>query len=126
MGKFKFFEKNDCFIEYKWAFGGDFLENLFKEQYKRLLPKIDGGIYHIVFMDNKFYSLDFKECKKMLENDGKKAFRDETKDKIIDAIVNKLADNNIEYAVNNGKFITLKHHGYIFKIEVIKKTSLPK
>ena len=57
--------------------------------------------------------------------DGKKAFRDTTKDLIIEKMVNKLKENNINCTVNSGKFITFKHFDYIFKIEVVKKTSMP-
>ena len=125
MGKFKFFDKNDCFIEYQWAFGGDFLESVFQEQYQRKFSKTGDGIYLLVTIDNKIYDITFKECKKLLENDGKKAFRDATKDIVVERICNKLKENNVEYTINSGKFITFKHHGYIFKIEIVKKVAMP-
>ena len=126
MGKFKFFEKNDLFIEYEWAFGGDFLPNLFGENFKRKYSLVGDGIYNLVFIDNKIYSIDIKKGTSLLTNDGKKAFRDATKDVIMEKITNELKKHNIEYTVNSGKFITFKHFDYIFKIEVVKKTSMPK
>lgn len=125
MGKFKFFDNNECFIEYKWAFGGDFLPSIFGEQYDKKYSLIGDGIYYLVFMDNKIYDIDVKECKKLVENDGKKAFRDETKDKIVAAIGNKLTEHNIKYTTNSGKIITFKHNNYLFKVEIVKKAAMP-
>lgn len=125
MGKFKFFDKNECFIEYKWAFGGDFLKKIFQEQYQCKYGLIDDGYYYLILIDNKIYNIDIKECKKLLENDGKKAFRDITKDTIVEKICNKLQDYNIEYTINSGKFITFKYNNYIFKVEIIKKAIMP-
>ena len=126
MGKFKFFDNNDCFIEYKWAFGGDFLQELFQNQYQCKYSMGGDGYYYLVIIDNKIYNIDVKECKSLLVNDNKKAFRDETKDIIVEKICNKLKDNNIEYTTNSGKFITFKYNNYIFKLEIIKKTEMPK
>ena len=61
----------------------------------------------------------------MLENDGKKAFRDSDKDYIIETICNKLQNNNINFTTNSGKYITFQYNNFIFKIETIKKTSMP-
>lgn len=125
MGKFKFFDRNECFTEYKWAFGGDFLKNLFQEQYQCKYGLIDDGYYYLILIDNKIYNIDIKECKKLLENDGKKAFRDTTKDIVVEKICNKFKENNIEYTINSGKFITFKYNNYIFKVEIIKKAIMP-
>lgn len=125
MSKFKFFEKNNCLTEYEWAFDSDFLQNLFQENYKHKYSLTGNGIYNLVIIDNKIYSIDLKKTTAMLTDDGKKAFRDTTKDLIIEKIVNKLKENNINCTVNSGKFITFKHFDYIFKIEVVKKTSMP-
>ena len=125
MRKFKFFNKNDYFIEYKWAFGGDFLKNLFQEQYQCKYSMNGDGIYDLITIDNKIYDIDIKECKKMVINDGKKAFRDTTKDTIVEKICNKLKENNIDYTTNKGKIITFKHNDFLFKIEIVKKAAMP-
>ncbi len=125
MGKFKFFDKNECFIEYEWAFGGDFLETLFKDKYKQKYSMIGDGIYNLVFIDDKIYSIDIKKTTTLLANDGKKAYRDTTKDQVVDAITNKLRENGVNCTVNSGKFITFKHNDFTFKIEVVKKAAIP-
>lgn len=125
MGKFKFFNKNDYFIEYKWAFGEDFLKNLFQEQYKCKYSKSGDGYYYLVTVNDKIYDIDIKECKKMVVDDGKKAFRDTTKDTIVEKICNKLKENNIDYTTNKGKIITFKHNDFLFKIEIVKKAAMP-
>ena len=125
MGKFKFFNKNDCFIEYKWAFGGDFLQSIFQEQYQCKYSMNGDGIYYLITIDDKIYDIDIKECKKMVINDGKKAFRDATKDIIVEKICNKLKENNINYTTNKGKIITFKYNDFLFKIEIVKKAAMP-
>ena len=45
----------------------------------------------------------------MLANDGKLAFRDETKDKVMFAIKEQLDKNSIQYTSNSGKFICFKY-----------------
>lgn len=125
MGKFKFFNKNDCFIEYKWAFGGDFLKNLFQEQYQCKYSMNGDGIYDLITIDDKIYDIDIKECKKMVIDDDKKAFRDATKDIIVEKICNKLKENNINYTTNKGKIITFKYDDFLFKIETVKKAAMP-
>jgi hypothetical protein len=125
MSKFKFFQKNDCLTEYEWAFDSDFLQGLFQENYKHKYSLTGSGIYNLVLIDNKIYEIDLKTTTKLLDNDGKKAFRDATKDTIVNMIVNKLKDNNVDCTVNSGKFITFKHFGNIFKIEITKKATMP-
>ncbi len=125
MCRFKFFNKNDFFIEYKWAFGNDFLKELFQEQYQCKYSLIGDGIYYLIIIDNKIYDIDIKECKKLVENDNKKAFRDSTKDIIVEKICNKLKDNNIEYTTNKGKIITFKNNDFLFRVEIVKKAAMP-
>lgn len=122
---FKFFDNNEVFIEYKWAFGNDFLGNLFKDKYQCKYSMIGDGIYYLITIDNKIYHVDIKECKKMVLDDGKKAFRDETKDVVVDKICEKLKEHNISYSKNCGKTITFKHNQFMFKIEVVKKQAIP-
>ena len=122
----KFFEKYENFNEYDYPFGEDFLKSLFNEQYKRKYSLIGDGIYNIVFKDNKIYSIDLKQGKNLLLNDGKKAFRDSTKDEIIDIITKELNKNNIIFTINSGKFVTFEYNNFIFKIEVVKKAAMPK
>ena len=121
----KFFEKYENFNEYDYPFGEDFLKSLFNEQYKRKYSLIGDGIYNIVFRDNKIYSIDLKQGKNLLSNDGKKAFRDSTKDEIIDIITKELNKNNIIFTINSGKFVTFEYNNFIFKIEVVKKAAMP-
>lgn len=125
MSKFKFFAKNDNLTEYEWAFDSDFLQNLFQDNYKHKYSLSGNGIYNLVLIDNKIYDIQLKKATTLLADDGKKAFRDATKDLVIEMIVNKLKENNVNCAVNSGKFISFKHYNYIFKIEVTKKTSMP-
>ena len=37
----------------------------------------------------------------------------------------QLNQNNIEYTINSGKFITFKYNGFTFKVEVVKKAAMP-
>ena len=121
----KFFSKYEYFWEYEYPFGEDFLKSIFEDNYKRKYSLIGDGIFNIVFIDNKIYSIDLKKATSMLANDGKTAFRDETKDKVVAEIVNKLKENNIEYTVNSGKLICFKYNNIIFKVEIVKKASMP-
>ncbi len=121
----KFFDKYEYFWEYEYPFGEEFLKSIFGEQYKRQYSKIGEGIFNIISFNNKIYDISLKKGSIMLINDGKKAFRDADKDVIIEKITQKLNANNIEYTVNNGKFITFKYNNLIFKVEVIKKATMP-
>lgn len=120
-----FYEKKTCFGCYEYPFGSVFLANIFKEGYKKKYSLVGDGIYDLILIENKIYDVKFKQVNNMLPNDGKKAFRDETKDKIINAIAKGLDDLNLEYTINNGKFITFKLFNYIAKVEVIKKAAMP-
>lgn len=120
-----FFEKYEEFWEYDYPFGDDFLKSIFNNNYLRKYSLIGDGIFNIVSVDNKIYDISLKNCKSLLLNDNKKAFRDSTKDIIVEKICNKLNENDIEYTVNSGKFITFKYNNFIFKIEVVKKAAMP-
>ena len=123
----KSIEKDEgyCLTNCWKSLDSDFLQELFKENYKHKYSLTGSGIYNLVLIDNKIYEVDFKTTTKLLDNDGKKAFRDATKDTIVNMIVNKLKDNNVDCTVNSGKFITFKHFGNIFKIEITKKAAMP-
>ena len=86
---------------------------------------IGDGIFDLVFYEDKIYNVILKKGTSMLENDGKKAFRDATKDEVIAKIVEELSKHNIECTVNGGKFITFKYNNFIFKIEIVKKAAMP-
>lgn len=120
-----FFEQYEEFWEYDYPFGDDFLKSIFNNNYLRKYSLIGDGIFNIVSVDNKIYDISLKNCKSLLLNDNKKAFRDSTKDIIVEKICNKLNENDIEYTVNSGKFITFKYNNFIFKIEVVKKAAMP-
>ena len=115
----------DYFWEYNYDFGVKFLGEIFKENYKRKYSLVGDGIFNLVFLNDKIYNVDFKKATAMLPNDGKKAFRDTDKDVIITAIAQALLNNDIEFTINSGKFITFKLGNNIAKIEVVKKTVEP-
>ena len=120
-----FFEKYEYFNDYEYPFGSDFLKSIFNDNYKKKYSMIGDGIFDLIFYNNKIYYAKLSQGKNMLVNDGKKAFRDADKDIIIEKICNKLQENNIEYTVNGGKFITFKYNDFIFKVEFIKKAVMP-
>jgi len=121
----KFFDKYEYFWEYEYPFGEDFLKSIFDNKYQRKYSLNGEGIFNLVIIDNKIYSLDLKQAKSMVVDDGKKAFRDITKDIVVDNICNKLKENNIIYTVNSGKIITFKYNDIIFKTEIVKKAAMP-
>lgn len=118
-------KKVEYFNDYDYDFGMIFLGSIFNGNYKRKYSLVGDGIYNLIYLNNKIYSISFKKATSLLSNDGKKAFRDSDKDIIIEEISKVLSENNVEYTVNSGKFITFKLGKYIAKIEVVKKTSEP-
>lgn len=121
----KFFNKYEYFCEYDYPFGEDFLKSIFKDKYKRKYSMIGEGIYNLIFFNNKIYDVSLKKGTSLLVNDGKKAFRDADKDVVMEMITKALTDNEIEFTINSGKFITFKYNNFIFKIEVVKKAAMP-
>jgi hypothetical protein len=121
----KFYDSYEYFWEYEYPFGEDFLKTIFDNNYQRKYSLIGDGIYNIVIIDDKIYSIDLKKATTLLTNDGKKAFRDAVKDQVVEQIAEKLKQDNIEYTVNSGKFISFKYNNFIFKIEVVKKAAMP-
>lgn len=118
-------KKVDYFWEYDYSFGTIFLKSIFDNQYKRKYSLTGDGIFNLILIDNKIYDIRLKETKTMLENDNKKAFRDETKDIVIDKICEKLKELNLSYTRNGGKFITFKLGNFIAKVEIVKKAAMP-
>lgn len=125
--KEKFFNKKvDYFWEFEYPFGEVFLKEIFKEQYKRKYSMVGDGIFNLIFLEDKIYDLSFKKTNSFMLNDGKLALRDKGKDEIVKRIVDKLEENNIEYTVNSGKYITFRiQDNYIAKVEIIKKVKMP-
>lgn len=125
--KEKFFNKKvDYFWEFEYPFGEVFLKEIFKEQYKRKYSMVGDGIFNLIFLEDKIYDLSFKKTNNFMLNDGKLALRDKRKDEIVKRIVDKLEENNIEYTVNSGKYITFRiQDNYIAKVEIVKKTKMP-
>ena len=112
----KFFDDTNNLQDYDYAFGHDFLASIFGEdKYKRKYSMID----------NKIYDLKLKEAKSMLVEDHKKAYRDTTKDYIVEEIRKTLANRGIEMTSNSGKLITFKNNDKIFSVEITKKVSMP-
>lgn len=122
----RFFDDYEYAWEYNFPFGEDFLKSIFGDNYKMIYSKEGDGIHNIILMDGKIYSAALKTTTSLPPHDGKRAFRDETKDKIIDAIVQKLKDNNIIYSTTGGKTINFYYNKIYFKIEVVKKKEMPK
>lgn len=120
----KFYEKKEYFWEYEYPFGEDFLRGIFPS-YRHKFSMTGNGMYNLVTLDNKLYDITLKNAKGMLPNDGKSAFRDPTKDKVIASITTQLNQLGIEYSVNSGKYITFPLFGAIAKIEIVKKTTEP-
>lgn len=118
-------KKVDYFWEYDYSFGTIFLKSIFNNQYKRKYSLTGDGIFNLILIDNKIYDIRLKETKTMLENDNKKAFRDETKDFVINKICEKLKELNLLYTRNGGKFITFKLGKFIAKVEIVKKAAMP-
>jgi hypothetical protein len=115
----------EYFWEYEHDFGVKFLKSIFQDNYKRKYSMVGDGIYNLVFCEDKLYEVDFKRGTSLLSNDGKKAFKDSTKDIVVEKISKVLEEHNIEYTINSGKFITFKIGDYIAKVEIIKKSAMP-
>lgn len=119
-------KKVEDFSEYEYPFINVFLKEIFGERNAMRRYSLAGeGIFNLIYLEDKIYEVKFKEIKKMLINDNKKALRDATKDFIVEKICKVLQENNIEYATNSGKFISFKLNKYIAQIEIIKKLKEP-
>lgn len=120
-----FYEKKEFFWELEWPFGELLRETFPEGSYRRKFSMTGNGIYNLVTLDKKLYDISLKSAKSLLSDDGKKAFRDETKDKVISLLTDKLSQLGINYSVNSGKYITFKLFGFIAKVEIVKKTVEP-
>ena len=126
MKKYNFFKEQDNMQVYDYAFGHDFLASIFGEdKYMRKYSMQGDGIYNLLLIDDKIYDLKLKEVKSMLVEDHKKAYRDTTKDYIVENIKKALTDRGIENASNSGKLISFKNNNIIFSVEITKKVSMP-
>lgn len=121
----KFYEKKQYFWEYEWPFGEFLRESLPEGSYRHKFSIVGNGIYNLVTLDDKLYDISLKSTTKLLPDDGKKAFRDTTKDKLIDLLKDKLSQLGVNYTVNSGKFITFELFDFIAKLEIVKKTTEP-
>ena len=121
----KFYEKKGFFWEYDYPFGEFLRESLPAGSYRRKFSMTGNGIYNLVTLDGTLYDVFLKSATKLLPNDGKKAFRDTTKDKLIDLLKDKLSQLGINCTVNSGKFITFELFNFIAKLEIVKKTTEP-
>ena len=121
----KFYEKKELFWEYEYPFGEFLRGSLPAGSYRRKFSMTGNGIYNLVTLDGKLYDITLKSATKLLPNDDKKAFRDTTKDKLIDLLKDKLSQLGVNYTVNSGKFITFELFGFIAKLEIVKKTTEP-
>ena len=121
----KFYEKKQYLWEYDYPFGEFLRESLPAGSYRRKFSMTGNGICNLVTLDGKLYDVTLKSATKLLPNDGKKAFRDITKDKLIDLLKDKLSQLGVNYTVNSGKFITFELFGFIAKLEIVKKTTEP-
>ena len=121
----KFYEKKQYFWEYEWPFSEFLRESLPEGSYRHKFSMTGNGIYNLVTLDDKLYDITIKSTTKLLPDDGKKAFRDTTKDKLIDLLKDKLSQLGINCTVNSGKFITFELFGFVAKLEIVKKTTEP-
>ena len=121
----KFYEKKEYLWEYEYPFGEFLRESLPAGSYRRKFSMVGNGIYNLVTLDDKLYDISFKSTTKLLPNDGKKAFRDTTKDKLIDLLRDKLSQLGVNCTVNSGKFITFELFDFKVKLEIVKKTTEP-
>lgn len=121
----KFYEKKQYFWEYEWPFSEFLRESLPEGSYRHKFSMVGNGIYNLVTLDGKLYDISLKSTTKLLPNDGKKAFRDTTKDKLIDLLKDKFSQLGINCTVNSGKFITFELFGFVAKLEIVKKTTEP-
>lgn len=121
----KFYEKKQYFWEYEWPFSEFLRESLPEGSYRHKFSMVGNGIYNFVTLDDKLYDISLKSTTKLLPNDSKKAFRDTTKDKLIDLLKDKLSQLGINCTVNSGKFITFELFGFVAKLEIVKKTTEP-
>ena len=121
----EFFTKYEYFWEYEYPFGNDFLKNIFKDNYMRKYSLVGDGIFNLILFNDKIYDISIKKGNSMLLNDGKKAFRDAKKDKVINAVTETLNKYNLDFAVTGGKFISFKDRNYLIQIEIVKKTKEP-
>ena len=121
----KFYEKKGFFWEYDYPFGEFLRESLPASSYRRKFSMTGNGIYNLITLDGKLYDITLKSATKLLPNDGKKAFRDTTKDKLIDLLKDKLSQLGVNYTVNSGKFITFELFDFIAKLEIVKKATEP-
>lgn len=121
----KFYEKKQYFWEYDYPFSEFLRESLPAGSYRCKFSMTGNGIYNLVTLDGKLYDVALKSTTKLLPNDGKKAFRDTTKDKLIDLLKDKLSQLGVNCTVNSGKFITFELFDFIAKLEIVKKTTEP-
>ena len=113
----------EYFWEYDYKFG-EFLKQIFGEQYKRKYSLEGNGIYNLLYINGKIYDVVYKQCKSNLQNDNHK-FTDD-KEFIITTIVNNLKCDKSKIVVNGGKFITFPIQEWIAKVEIVKKLKEPK
>lgn len=105
--------------EYKFA---EFLKSIFEEgTFERKYSLDGGGIYNLLYLNNKVYEIKYTSTKKMLDN-NLGTFRDD-KEYIINTIVKNLKTD--KYSINSGKFITFHIGKFIAKVEVVKKLKIP-
>lgn len=124
--KDKFFSKKvDYFWELEYPFAEYFLKEIFGDKFLRKYLLQDSGIVNLIFVDNKIYEVKMTQARGMVEADGQ-ITRDQIKNDIVYLICEELGNNNIQYNVNKGKFITFMHGNFIIKLEIIKKLREPR
>jgi hypothetical protein len=119
-------EKYEDFDSYEYHFVDEVLKDIFgKKNMIRRYSLGAEGTFNLLYIDNSIYEFRFKKIKFLPKSDGKKAFRDSKKDEVIEAIANRLNENNIEFSITKGKFVSLKDNSFITQIEIVKKTKEP-
>lgn len=125
--KEKFFNREfEYFYEIEYPFVIEVLQKIYGEtKALRRFSLAGEGQFILVYIDEKIYEFKLKEIKKMLQDDGKTALRDATKDKVIDMFTSALAENNIKFTKNSGKYISFPLDKFVIQVEVIKKVKEP-
>ena len=117
----KLYKKDaDYFWEYEYPFG-EFLKEIFPNNYKRKYSFEGNGIFDLLYIDNKIYELKFTQTTRMLNTDNKK-ITDKNKEFIMNTIIENL---DTEVAAAGGKFLSFAVDKWIAKVEIIKKLKEP-
>ena len=107
--------------EYKF---GEFLKQIFEEQYKRKYSLEGNGIFNLILINDKIYEIKYTQCKS-IPAQSTISTRDD-KEYIKNKIVENLKCDKDKIKVYGSKFITFPVDKWTAKIELVKKNAMPK